>query len=237
MLTNKWIITDKKVEHSDLPYKYTMIFVGEPNCPQTSIIKANLDMPVGTLTKMGIDTIEPIENLYDSPKTKMARVELATCRDFYKNKSIKVSLFGIKYGIFENVIPNPQLNLKLTRGDIVTTALWKNPDNTLELHIINNLTTNTQYIYDQRAKHTQEMIVLDADMAGAFDGRASYKHLLVSSFSGRYSVIVPSTNTFFSVHEKDEVLVLDNQRDNWFEILDNKSINDVISRYVKQRQK
>ena len=78
------------------------------------------------------------------------------------------------------------------------------------------------------------MVVLDADSAGAFDGATSYKHLLVNSHSGHYSIIVPSTSSFFSVHEQDEVLVLDNEQDNWFEILDNKTINDVISKYVRQ---
>lgn len=235
MLTNKWIVVDKKVEQAERPYTYTLIFVGEPNCLKTSIIRTKLDLQVGALIKKDSTHIEPIENLYNDKRTKMARVELATCRDFYKNPSIKVSLFGIDYGIFEGVIHNPQSNLKLTRGDIITTALWKNPDNSVELHIVKNLTQKTQYIYDEKAKYTQEMVVLDADGAGAFDGATSYKHLLVNSHSGHYSIIVPSTSSFFSVHEQDEVLVLDNEQDNWFEILDNKTINDVISKYVRQK--
>lgn len=235
MLTNKWVITDKQTDYSDMPYQYTLVFVGEPNQPKKCVIRTDVNMGVGTMTKMDVSSIEPLENLYNAPKTHTARVELVTCRNFYKNPSIKVSLFGIDYGIFEGVIHNPQSNLNLTRGDIVTTALWRNPDGTVELHIINNLTTNTQYIYAQGIKYTQEMVVLNADMAGAFNGKESYKHLMVDAHSGCYSVIVPSTSYFFSVQEQDKILVLESPKDNRFEILDNKTINNIISKYVRQK--
>ena len=133
------------------------------------------------------------------------------------------------------MIHDPHPNTDLTRGDIVTTALWKNPNNTLELHIIKNITKNVCYINNKQAKFTQEMVVLDADMAGAFNGKTSYKHLLVSSYFGHYSVILPSTDSLFSVHENDEILVSENYKTNQLEILDNKTINDVMSRYVRQK--
>ena len=237
MLTNKWVIVDKEEGRFGLPNTYMIVYVGEPNCTKTGIIKTTLDMQIGTLARIDDSYIKPLENLHNSDGLEIARVKLATCRNFYKNKSIKITLFGINYGIFEGVIHEPLPNTDLTRGDILTTALWKNPDNTLEVHIIKNMTKNMCYINDEQAKYTQEMVVLDADMAGAFDGQASYKHLLVRSYSGTYSIMVPSTSSFFSVHENDEVLVLDNQKDRWFEILDNKTINDVISNYVRQRQK
>ena len=236
MPINKWIIVDKEKGRGGLPNTYIMVYVGEPNCPKTGIFQTTFDMQIGTLIQKNDNYMEPIENLYTN-QTNVARVELATCREFNKKQSIKVSLFGINYGIFECVISKPQSNMKLKRGDIVMTALWKKPDDTIELHIIKNLTTNMQYICNDGAKFVQDMVVLDADMAGAFDTKTSYKHLLVSSFSGVYSMIVPSTDSLFSVHEKDEILVSENYKTNQLEILDNKSINNVISDYVRQRQK
>lgn len=233
MLPDKYIITDKK-KTGDLryPYGYTLVFVGQSNCQQTHVMRSDLDIPVGNLVTIDKFGIKPWEILYTNEQIKNSYAQMVICYNYQKNNSIKITLFDLDYGIIAAIVQNPLACTELTRGHIVSGAKWGDI-----FYITKNLSTNTTYIKNDNIMVTHDMVVLDATLAGDYYNKPSYKHLFVHS--GRYfSVMVPATDKLFSVQENDELLIWDDQQNDVFDVLDNNTINKLMTDHVlRQRQK